>query len=152
MGLDELQERLRGFTIVGLDAVTFIYHFEDNETYAPLTQLVFEEVEAGRVQAVVSVLTVAEILTGAKRGGNEMLLFQYRHVFASFPNLTVVPIDMMVAERASDLRVAYNLRTPDALSIATALVHGAQGMITNDRGLQRVRDLHVVVLGDHLNT
>jgi predicted nucleic acid-binding protein len=44
------------------------------------------------------------------------------------------------------LRAHYNLRTPDALQVATALEFGCQAFLTNDEQLQRVTDLRVLVL------
>ncbi len=43
------------------------------------------------------------------------------------PHLSVVEIDQAVARRAADLRAKHGIRTPDALQIAAALIHGATG-------------------------
>jgi hypothetical protein len=43
-----------------------------------------------------------------------------------------------VAERAAELRARYNLRTPDALQVATALVRRCEAFLTNDARLKRV--------------
>ena len=102
MGVNDLQQRLTRGAIIALDTVTFIYHFEDNPQYAPLTQVVFDAIEGGQVTAVTSMITVAEVLTGAKKAGHPLIL-QYRALFAGYPNLTIVPVDMQIAERASDI-------------------------------------------------
>ena len=57
-------------------------------------------------------------------------------------------MSIRVAETAADLRASYNLRTPDALQLATAIVSGCQGFLTNDRGLIRVKTIPVLVLDD----
>jgi len=48
------------------------------------------------------------------------------------------------------LRVAYGLKTPDAIHMATALLNGAQAFVTNDAGLKRVNELDVLVLEDYV--
>jgi len=58
--------------------------------------------------------------------------------------------DMRVMEKMSDLRVAYGLKTPDAIHVATALLHGAQAFVSNDAGLKRVKELDVLVLEDYV--
>lgn len=63
-------------------------------------------------------------------------------------NFALVPIDYAIAEQAADLRARYNLRTPDALQIAAALSAGCQAFATNDRQLQRVTELSIVILDD----
>jgi len=48
----------------------------------------------------------------------------------------------------AELRARHNLRTPDALQIAAALVTGCQAFLTNDGSLKRVTDLSVLVLDE----
>jgi len=48
------------------------------------------------------------------------------------------------------LRVAYGLKTPYAIHVATALLNGAQAFVTNDAGLKRVNELDVLVLEDYI--
>ena len=40
----------------------------------------------------------------------------------------------------------YNLKTPDAIHLATALDFNAEQFITNDKTLQKVTDINVIVL------
>lgn len=48
-----------------------------------------------------------------------------------------------------ELRATYNLRTPDAIQVATALQEGARYLVTNDTRLAVVPGIIVLVL-DHL--
>jgi predicted nucleic acid-binding protein len=45
------------------------------------------------------------------------------------------PLDRPVFDRATDLRVAYRLKIPDALYLAAALCAGCAEFWTNDRRL-----------------
>lgn len=55
-----------------------------------------------------------------------------------------------LAKRAIQLRAGYNLRVPDALQVSAALESGATLFVTNDRRLQKVTDISVLVLDDYL--
>ncbi|HTG15538.1 MAG TPA: PIN domain-containing protein [Blastocatellia bacterium] len=61
-------------------------------------------------------------------------------------NFQTLPIDIKTATSAADLRARYNLRTPDALRVATALAAGCDAFLTNDSDMQRVSELRVLVL------
>jgi predicted nucleic acid-binding protein len=60
-------------------------------------------------------------------------------------------VSVEVAEVAAQLRATQNLRTPDAIQIATALRGGATFFLTNDARLAAVQSLQVLVL-DTLQT
>ena len=49
---------------------------------------------------------------------------------------------------AAQLRARYELKTPDALHVAAALEARCEAFLTNDKGIQRVTDLRVLVLED----
>jgi len=57
-------------------------------------------------------------------------------------------IDAETAKRAATLRAKYNLRTPDALQVATALEFDCQAFLTNDIALKRVTELRVLILDE----
>jgi predicted nucleic acid-binding protein len=51
-----------------------------------------------------------------------------------------------IAENAAKLRADYNLRTPDAIQMATAIYGGASFLLTNDIRLPSLPGLTVLVL------
>jgi predicted nucleic acid-binding protein len=136
--------------VVSFDTMVVIYHFEDHPKYASLTQLLFEAVDRGDLLAQISVLVAGEVLTGPKKAGDQEMLLHYRHVFSSYPNLELLPATMQVMELASDLRARYNLKTPDAIHLGTALCHGARAFVTNDEQMRQVgaEGLEVLILSD----
>jgi predicted nucleic acid-binding protein len=86
---------------------------------------------AGRDQIIVSVITYAELLTGAGVGHHAETA-----VHGFFAKLVdeIHDVDRAVAERAAQLRIAKaSLRMPDALILATADVHEAAVIITAER-------------------
>jgi len=58
------------------------------------------------------------------------------------------PIDIAVGQQAAVLRANYNLTLTDALQVATALAASCNVFLTNDRTLQRVTELQIIVLND----
>jgi len=65
-------EKLKG-KIVGLDTMIFIYHFEENRVYSPLTFSIFESLEKGNFKGITSILTLLEILVKPKKENNSLL-------------------------------------------------------------------------------
>lgn len=117
----------------GIDSMTLIYHFESNQEFGPAAGELLRAAEDERCSLVVSVLARLEVLVLPKRHEREDLCRRYREVFEVFPNLATLPVDIPIVEIASDLRAAHNLRTPDAVHLATALHHGAEAFVTEDR-------------------
>jgi predicted nucleic acid-binding protein len=70
----------------------------------------------------------------------------YEYYLTTFPNLTLFPFDLEIARKASDLRAASRIKTPDAIQLATALHHGATGFLTNDRTFEKVKGLEIAIL------
>jgi predicted nucleic acid-binding protein len=94
----------------------------------------------------VSVVTIAETLTGAKLGHHDETIV--RRFLAAVVG-TRLPVDEQVAERAAELRGCDRaLRMPDALILATAELH-AELVVTGDTRWAEVRDVGcaVVTLG-----
>ena len=87
-----------------------------------------------------------ELLVKPFKDGNIELVNTIYALGSRYPNLSWVEPSLAVAERAAQLRARYNLRTPDAIQAATAIVSHATGLITNDVGLAKVEDLEVLML------
>jgi predicted nucleic acid-binding protein len=136
----------RRLPLYGVDSMLFVYHFEGNPEFGPAAGRLLEATEAGRCRLVVSILALAEILVVPKRYRQEVLCRRYRELFDSFPNLSLVPVGREVAEIASDLRASYDLRTPDALHVGTAIHAGAEAFVSGDKRLRKIRSIRVIPL------
>lgn len=93
---------------------------------------------------VASVVTYAEVLTGARLGHHNE-----DDVTGFFTGLLsgVLPVDVAVADKAADLRSSFkSLRMPDALILATAETDSEVDLIvTGDQQLTKVSGLRVNV-------
>jgi len=143
------ESKLKGKTI-GLDTMVFIYHFEENQLYSPLTFSIFENLEKGDFNGITSTLTLLEILVKPKKENNLLLIERYKLLFETFPNLQVKTLNENVADIASTLRANYNINTPDAIQIATSLEAKADIFITNDETLKKVSEIKVLLLSEML--
>lgn len=136
--------------IIGLDTMVFIYHFEENKIYSPLTFSIFESLEKGNFNAITSILTLLEILVKPKRESNLILTERYKILLETFPNLQVKALDENIADVASSLRANYNINTPDAIQVATSLEAQADVFITNDSSLKKITEIKVLLLSEML--
>lgn len=130
------------------DTMLFIYHFENHPKFGAVAGRILEAAEHGRCRLVVSTLALMEVLVVPKRHGEDELCQRYRDFFQSFPNLEVLPVDLQVAEIASDLRAVYQIRTPDALHLATGRRAGARIFLSEDRRLKSMPEIVVQRLAE----
>jgi predicted nucleic acid-binding protein len=115
--------------------------FEQHPEFGEKAKWLLEQIEEGAYSAVASTISLTEILVKPIRDGNLPLEKQYKLLFAHFPNLSVVPVDNAVAERAAFLRGKYGMKTPDALVIASAIIAQADVFVTNDFRLEQVEEI-----------
>jgi predicted nucleic acid-binding protein len=93
---------------------------------------------------LVSVVTYAEVLTGARLGHHDE--DQVRGFFSGLIS-EVLPVDVAVADAAAELRSRRkSLRMPDALILATAEVQpGVDLVVTGDTQVAKVSGLNCKV-------
>ena len=145
----ELAERLDAHQLVGLDSSIFIYHFEANLKYLPLTEVILERVEQGNCKAVTSTVTIMEVTVHPWRARRSDVAREYEALLVHFPNLELVEATRDIARRAAQLRAKYNIRPADALQVATAIESGATAWVSNDKQLRRIEpELAVIILED----
>ena len=134
-----------------LDTAPLIYLFEEHDQFLRPVEDLLDQAYALQVQMVTSLVTYIEILTLPTRLGDSRLAARYRDFLTNSENLSLYPINLAVADEATRLRADYGLRTPDAIQMAIARVCGADVFVTNDRALNRVAGLDVVVVSDLLD-
>jgi predicted nucleic acid-binding protein len=61
-------------------------------------------------------------------------------------HVRTLPVSGSIAVEAAQIRADYNLRTPDAIQLATALDARASAFLTNDAGLASVPGLRLIQL------
>jgi len=144
-----LVDEFRG-SIVCIDTAPFIYFIEKNSKYLGLLRPFFAEINAGKIDALTSTITLLEVLVLPFKTKNESLAEKYRDILLYAEGLTTFEIFHEVSELSSKLRAKYSIRTPDAIQIAVEIIYGADAFLTNDSGLKKVKDIRVVILEDFL--
>lgn len=134
--------------LIGLDSAPLIYLLESHPVYRPGLEGFFDAVAAGRLQVVTATITLVEVLTRPLLSGDVSLVARYKSLLLDTHGLATLDLTVMTALESARLRAAYNLRTPDAVQLATAITEGASHFLTNDVRLRRVTELRVLVLDD----
>ena len=152
MSLSSFEKAIAPGTRVLLDSSTLIAYFDGSEPASPVAKhLIDIFVRTGRNEAIVSMVTVMEVLIRPLKSSPG----DFEHVMdflTHFPHLRAAPIDLAVAQEAASVRATQRLRTPDALVVATGLVTQVGLLVAMDDrwktiGDTRVQSLH---LEDHL--
>lgn len=130
--------------------MVFIHYLDAHPEYGPLLDPLFGAWERGEARAVASVLVVAETLVGPLRTGAREAAGNAVQWLTGLPGLEIVPVSLEIAIRAAELRAERGLPMADSLHAATAMVHGADLFLTNDRGFARLRQIEPVFLDDLL--
>lgn len=141
----ECIDALRGST-VGLDTGPLIYYIEEHPAFLARIKPFFEAAERNDFRIVTSFVMLLEVLVHPLREGRPELADEYRSILLQSPALTAIPLDEGIAEGAAELRARHNLRTPDAIQIATAIRSGASWFLTNDAELTNLSEIPVLVL------
>ncbi|MEZ4636810.1 MAG: PIN domain-containing protein [Caldilineaceae bacterium] len=136
------------FTSVAFDSAPIIYYIEDHPKYAGRVQTYIDALRDNSLRAYASVITLTEVLSRPKQLRLPVLEQRYTTLLQKSRNFLLQPVTVQVALQAADLRARYNLRTPDAIHVATALTAGCEALLTNDRQLKRIEEITVLVLDD----
>jgi predicted nucleic acid-binding protein len=92
---------------------------------------------AAGTQLLIAASVYAAILVRPMQSGSDHIV----DAFIAAIGARIVPIDRDIARRAAQLRGSHRaLRLPDAVSLATALVSGAE-LVTLDHRLSKIADL-----------
>lgn len=130
--------------VITIDTAPVIYYLEDHPTYAERFAPVFNAVTEGRIHAVISAVTLAEVLAGPLGSGNEILAAQYREVLCRSAGWQMYAVDEEIAVTAARVRIRHKVRLPDAIQIATTIVTRSYALVTHDNRLSKVGDVKVL--------
>ncbi len=130
--------------LVTVDTAPIIYLLEDHPRFAEEFVPLFQQIEAGRILAVISPVTIAEVVAGPLSSGNEILAERYFKVLTSGPNWTVQELTAELSSLAARIRIRYGLKLPDAIQVATAVQTGSSALITHDRDFQGVDEIRIL--------
>ncbi|HVU10115.1 MAG TPA: PIN domain-containing protein [Phototrophicaceae bacterium] len=131
-----------------IETAPYIYYVENHPIYADKMKLVFQIVETGTIEIKTSVVTLTETLMKPIRANDQTVADSYRELLTDTDYIRLISVTPEIAQRAAYVRARYNLRTPDALHVASALEAKCDAFLTNDLGIKRVTELKVLVLDE----
>ncbi len=128
--------------MIYLDSCVVIYAVEDDGARGDeVRRRLVESVDA---VVAISPLVTLECLVGPLREENLVLRDHYVRALQQF---RVLPLEPEHYVRAAELRARHGIRTPDALHLAAAQMHGCDQLWTNDNRMAAAAGgLDVVVM------
>ena len=123
-----------------VDSPPVLYMLEDHPQFAPRFAPLFAAHAAGRLRFAVTT-TLAEVLVGPLRAGDDALAQRYRAIFESW---RPVALSIDIAASAARLRASLRLGLADAVQAASALAINAAALVTHDRDFSRLRSLRII--------
>ncbi len=130
--------------LVTVDTAPIIYLLEDNPQFAKEFVPLFQQIESGRIMAVISPVTIAEVVAGPLSSGNEILANRYFKALTSGPYWTVQNLTAELSFLAARIRIRYQLKLPDAIQVATAVHTSSSALITHDRDFRGVDEIKIL--------
>jgi predicted nucleic acid-binding protein len=144
----KIEDALKGVGHIYIETAPLIYYVEANPAYVDRMDAIISAIEKSSIDAVSSVMTLTEVLAQPLKLGNINLAQAYRAILLNSGGFRLLPITAQIAESAADFRARYNMRTPDALHIASAIDAGCDAFLTNDKGIKRVSEIAVWTLDE----
>jgi predicted nucleic acid-binding protein len=127
-----------------VDTNPIVYVLEGHPLAARF-ESVFADIDAGRIHALVTPVTLAEVVSGPLNAGKGALAERYRSAITNAPGWRLRPIDAEIAMLAARLRVRNRLKMPDAIQLATAVHEGCYALLSHDRDFGKTKE--ILVLG-----
>lgn len=124
-----------------VDSAPIIYFLERHPRLAARFRPVFAAQDTGHVRLAITTVTIAEILTGPLKAGDEALAARYRAILGSW---SVVDLSADIAVSAARLRASLGLKLADAVQAASAIAINADALVTHDRDFSKLRALRVI--------
>ncbi len=140
-------KRFHGKTIF-LDTAPLIYFFEENSAYFKMVEPFFLANKKGSFNILSSVITLSEILIRPMLLNDNHLTEVYRDSLSNSTNFKLVEVNKDIAVLASELRVKYGYKTPDALILASAISSNADYILTNDKHLKSFKEVEVITIDE----
>jgi predicted nucleic acid-binding protein len=134
---DDLPEQ----ALLLIDSAPIIYVLEDHPQFGPRFAPLFAAHAAGRLRCAVTTITIAKVLVGPLRAGDDALAQRYRAILGSWQPIA---LDLEIAASAARLRASLRLGLADAVQAASALAINAAALVTHDRDFSGLPSLRII--------
>jgi len=144
-----LERQVTGKKVL-IDTNIVIYLTDKVEPYEDLSKLLFTLIEEGNVDAIMSVISIAEVMQGPLKKGLTDNALRIKEYLLNFPNMSCQIINGDVLEIIGlDNRIKWEkLRTIDGLIIASGLRNHVDKIISNDLHFKQAVEKDLLVSFD----
>jgi predicted nucleic acid-binding protein len=131
-----------------IDTNIIIYLTDKVAPYDVLSRRIFEMIENGDVKAVISIISVGEVIQGPLRRGLDQAAVEVKDYLLNFPNLYCEELTLPILDIiGKDQRISWSkLRTVDSLIIASALRNNVDKIISNDNHFKQAIPKELLIL------
>lgn len=143
-----LEQALSSVQRLYVETTPLIYYVEENPTYITRMDVIIDHIENRPIEVVSSVITLTEVLTQPMRLGRSDIERAYRQILLNSNMFRMMSVTTKIADSAAQLRAQYNLRTPDALHLATAREASCDAFLTNDLTFRRIQGMQILILDE----
>jgi predicted nucleic acid-binding protein len=128
------------------DSMLFIYLIEGNPEYAPRVRSIYKTMERRGDTLCTSVFTLGEVLTGPRKLGATDVVRQIRDFFLEGNKVELIPFDVTTADQYSGIRASTNVKSADAIHLASAAHFGVELFLTHDKSLHKlaIQGIHFI--------
>lgn len=116
------------------DTNLFIYFFEGNHNFSPITKSLWNKMLVRGDRLLTSALTLGEVLVKPLARGDSLLFRTYEDAIAK--TAVIIPFDVQASKNYASIRLDRSLKPPDAIQLACAASVGVDLFVTNDNHLQ----------------
>ena len=127
---------------IALDTNVLIYFLEGIEPYASEVEGLLNSFVKGKNEGIISTISVAEVLTGFYRAGDEKGVAETKALLEDLTKdgLKIVPVTPEIADLAARLKAKRGGRLPATIVVATAIARDAELIYSEDEDLQRFNE------------
>ena len=146
ISLSDFEKAIFGKTLL-IDTNIIIYLTDSVLPYEALSRRLFEMIEMGGVSALISIISVGEVMQCPLKKGSDQTALEVKDYLLNFPNLVCEPVTNRVLDiNANDKRINWSkLRIFDSLLIASALENNVDKIISNDIHFKQVLPKELLV-------
>jgi predicted nucleic acid-binding protein len=122
-----------------IDTNVIIYLTDKVAPYDALSRRLFEMIENGDLAAVISIISVGEVMQGPLRRGFDQAAVEVKDYLLNFPNLFCEELTPSILDIiGKDQQISWSkVRTIDSLIIASALKNNVNKIISNDNHFKK---------------
>ena len=131
---------------VVLDTNVFLNVKNKEKLFYPYSKEILKAVDNNNndIQAIISIISITELCIGYYKNNEIIEKNEFISGLLSNKNYKICEYDLNLADKTADLRSKLNLKLPDCMIIATALIENSKCLITNDIEFKKAEKFLVI--------